>query len=161
MRTLKMVSTLHLLGLAAMLSRAFAIPSAADAAAKWQRNASNAAGDYAAGIQRVTENPLEKAARAADTWQMAVSDQRAKTKFARKLRAYPFEQWKSIASQFGQQRYSQGVQSKQAQFEAAIGPVLAFEANLQNQVKQLPNATLADRRARMNAWFDGMSNFGQ
>lgn len=133
--------------------------TAAEVASKWQRNATNAAADYAAGIAAVTDNPLAKAASAADTWVARVSSAEAKAKFERKLRAFPFDQWKSIAAQFGQTRYSQGVQNKASKFEQGIGPVLAYERAFIERLKAMPNATSGDRRQRMNAWFDYMSNY--
>jgi hypothetical protein len=142
-----------------MFTCAMAIPTAAAAASKWSSRSSAAAPEYAAGIAAVTDNPLAKAAAAASFWQSQVNTAEAKSKFVRKLNAYPFDQWKAIAAQYGQSRYAQGVSGKQAKYETAIAPVLAFEATLQQQVKAMPKTTLQDRIQRSAAWQMGMAKY--
>lgn len=128
-------------------------------ATKWTQNAQNAAQAYAQGIASVTQNPLAQAAAAADLWQQRVNTQQAKQKFQRKLNAFPFDQWKSIAAQFGQSRYSQGVADKSGKYAAAIGPVLAYERAGLAQIEGMPKTTLQDRIQRAVAWMQYMSNY--
>lgn len=126
--------------------------TAEQVAAKWSQRASNAASDYAAGIAAVTSNPLAKAAQSADLWQQRVNDPSVKAKFVRKLNAFPFDQWKAIAAQYGQSRYSQGVSSKTDKYATAIAPVLAYEAAGLAQIESMPKVTLEDRIQRSAAW---------
>ena len=126
---------------------------------KWQARASAAASDYASGIAAVTDNPLAKAAHAADLWQQRVNDPATKAKFQRKLNAFPFDQWKAIAAQFGQSRYSQGVQNKSAKYSAAIGPVLAYERAGLAAIERMPKTTIDDRIQRASAWIRYMSEY--
>lgn len=133
--------------------------SADQVASKWSRNAQNAAQDYAAGIAAVTQNPLSQAAAAADLWQQRVNTAQAKAKFQRKLNAFPFDQWKAIAAQFGQSRYSQGVADKANKYAQAIGPVLAYERAGLAQIESMPKTTLQDRIQRATAWMQYMANY--
>lgn len=133
--------------------------SADQVAQKWQTRAGAAAPDYATGIAAVTENPMAKAAAAADLWQQRVQDPSVKAKFQRKLNSASFEAWKAGAAQFGAQRYANGVQNKSAKYAAAIGPVLAYERQLLQTINSMPKATLQDRIQRSNAWINGMAQY--
>ena len=133
--------------------------TAAAVAAKWNTNASAAGTAYAAGIAAVTENPMAKAAQAVQTWQQAVNDPATAAKFVRKLNAADFNAWKAQAAAPGARRYVQGVSDKQAKYEAAIAPVLAYIQGGLPAIQNMPKGTLAARQQRMNAWFTYMSNY--
>jgi hypothetical protein len=51
------------------------------------------------------------------------------------------------------------VSQSQDKYQARIAGVLAYESNLQQQIRNMPNATLADRVARAAAWINGMANY--
>lgn len=133
--------------------------TAEQVASKWSTRASAAAADYAAGIEGVTSNPLDAAAAAADLWQARVNDPATKAKFQRKLRAYPFDQWKAAAAQFGQSRYSSGVTQKTQKYQQAIGNVLAYERAGLAAIERMPKTSLEDRIARSAAWQRYMSKY--
>lgn len=130
-----------------------------DVAAKWSRNAQNAAQDYVQGVNRVTVSPTAQAAAAVTTWQARVSSTAAAQKYVRKLNAVTLEQWKARVDAVGQSRYSQGVSAAESKFQAAMVNLLPFIDNLRAQIKAMPNATLQDRIQRANAWINGMAQY--
>lgn len=126
---------------------------------KWAQRASNAAGDYKAGVNDVTENPMDKAAAAVDTWQRRVSSPEARSKFVSNLQGRPISDWKSAATGKGAQNYVTGVQAAESKMTAFAQDVAPFMLALQQRVRSMPNATAADRQARAIAWMTGMAEY--
>ena len=84
--------------------------SAAEAAEKWQRRASQASGDYASGINRVTEAPGAKAARKKDKWRAGLERAAQEGTWEKRVAAVSLDDWKEAAITKGAQRFSGGVQ---------------------------------------------------
>jgi len=68
--------------------------------------------------------------------------------------------WKAAtiakASNFGT-----GFSAGRQKYADAIGPVLAFEAQLQQQIDSMPSATIQDSINRMAAWANGLHQWAQ
>lgn len=128
-------------------------------AAKWKTRSSGAAADYAAGVAAVTDNPMQKAAAAADLWQQRLAQQEVKDKFRRKLQAVTLESWKAIVASVGQSRYSAGVTEKGDKYAKAIGPVLAYERAGLAAIQRMPNVTPEDKAQRAAAWVRYMAAY--
>lgn len=129
------------------------------AAANWSTRTAASAGRYKEGISGTTENPMDKAAAKADTWFSRVQEAHANNRFANSLAGRPIQDWKGPAMDKGATNYVTGAQagkSKYAAFAADFFPVLAQNVAA---VKQMPNATKGDRKARMNEMFDRSSNY--
>lgn len=99
-----------------------AIPSAADAATRWQQGFAASGQKWAAGIDAVTVAPGQLAAAASSRW--LANTQAAANKYAANVAKVSLQQWKSDAVTKGQSRLATGAQVGMAKYQAKIGPVL-------------------------------------
>lgn len=98
------------------------IPSAADAAAKWQQGFGAAGASWAAGIEAVTVAPGQLAAAAMPRYLSGV--QANANKWAANSAAVTLATWKQQSINKGQARLATGAQTGMAKYQAKIGPVL-------------------------------------
>lgn len=104
------------------------MPSAADAAAKWQQNFGAAGPAWAAGIESVTVAPGQAAAAAQNLYLTGV--QQNVGKWAQRVAAVPLATWKQTSVQKGQGRLASGAQAGMAKYQAAIQKVLDAEKSI-------------------------------
>lgn len=128
----------------------------------WQRwsDGMNAAGDkMRAGINRVQITPAAAAIAAQSkmraNWLQAVDS----GKWANNLGAMTLAIWQRAMIDKGIPRIADGVRGSQTRVTNFANALLAFETNLQNQVRAMPNITPQDREARVLAWMRGMRTF--
>ena len=110
-----------------------AMPSAADAAARWATNLPAAQQKYVAGVQAVTVAPGTLAARASATW--AANTAAAQSKFARNSAAVTLQAWQQQTATKGAQRLASGAQAAQSKVEQTFAKL--FPA-IQQAVSSLP-----------------------
>jgi hypothetical protein len=131
-----------------------AMADAATIASNWAQAMSGAGAKYSAGIQRVTESPMAKAAANVQGYLQGIQDAVASGKWVAGLNRVPLQAWKDAATQTGAQRLASGAakaKPKVLAFLQAFLPVL--QANV-NQVRGMPNATYEERKARALAMMD-------
>lgn len=133
--------------------------SAAEIAAKQIRRAQEAAQDYTAGVQGVTEAPSAKAIRKKDKLRSNFNAAIDSGKWENNLAAVSLEEWKTTTAEKGSARFSAGV-------EAARPKIEAFHQDLQNhlqatkgEIDNMPDATPEQRDARMLANVRRMRKF--
>jgi hypothetical protein len=139
------------------------LPSATEAAANWRAGIQANQGKYQRGVERVTESPTSKAA-SADAQQRYLNGTQSAVnsgKMAARLNSVSLAQWKQETLSKGAPRWQQaaGIVSVQQKVERRLGEVLAYESAGIDTIRAMPTATSADRRSRMNAWFDYMEAF--
>lgn len=136
------------------------IVDAGTAASRWVQSAGSAQQRYTEGVQATQKDPTQLAinaqAKLVQNFNAAVSSGR----YARGLQAVGQAGWKS-ATVAKASNYSTGIQASQDKYLAAIGPVLQFEAQLQQQISAMPSTTLQDSINRMAAWATGLHNWAQ
>lgn len=120
-----------------------------EVAAKWSRNASNATQDYRSGIEGVTENPLEKAAQAAEKMKQNIIKSIDDGSWQAGLMAFGFQEWRQRTAEIGSQRYAQGVQAAQPKMQRFMGEFLPYLDRVKAEVDRMPNLTLEDNINRM------------
>ncbi len=131
----------------------------ATVAKKWSQNLQNATAQIAAGVQAVQVAPTQLAARAQATMKARLVAAIDSGKWAKGLQAVSLSDWQQAMTNKGIPRVAQGAvdaETKQTTFYAKLLP---YVASVSAQIKQMPNATAADRKARMLANFDAMSQF--
>jgi hypothetical protein len=136
------------------------IVDAQTAADRWAGSAGVAQQRYTEGIQATTVDPTALAvaqqAKLVSNFTAAVNNGR----WARALQRVGGAGWKSAAiakaSNFGT-----GFSAGRQKYADAIGPVLAFEAQLQQQIDAMPSATIQDSINRMAAWANGLHQWAQ
>ncbi len=104
------------------------MPTAADAAARWQSQFGAAGPRWAQGIEAVTTAPGVAAAAAQDRYLSGV--QQSAPKWARNVASVPLATWKAVSIQKGQGRLASGAQAGMAKYQAAIGKVLDAEKSI-------------------------------
>lgn len=129
------------------------------AAQHWAQGMANAQQKMVDKVNAVTVNPSQLAIAAAPVWQSAVSSPQALAKYKSGLAKAP--DWKTMMISKGIPRAIDGARMAVEKFAAAIAPVLAFGASLRARIKSMPSGPRgsAQRKARMNAWFDGMAQY--
>jgi hypothetical protein len=136
-----------------------AMKTAAEVAAKWQRNSANAVEDFKKGIQAVTESPTQKAAqhldRAAANFAAAVSSGR----MARKLQAVTLQQWQAAATGKGAQRFASGVQAATPKMAAFMQAFLPVAQAASQEVQSMPKGTTEAAVDRVRAVISKFKQF--
>lgn len=101
-----------------------AMPSASDAAAKWQQNTAGATSRYQAGVKAVTVAPGQAAARQANLWLAKVTASR--DKWASNTSRVTLAEWQEAAANKGAARLASGVQAAQPRYEQALSKLLPY-----------------------------------
>lgn len=131
--------------------------SAQEWAENWQKGLSNNAQKIRRGIERTKKNPMQRAIAAIPkmrtNFNAAVDDGRVERGFA----GVSFEEWRSKAITKGLPRIEQGAKEALPDvMRVAAALIPHIDAGLA-ALENMPSTTMADNRARMNFWFDHMS----
>ena len=132
-----------------------AMPSAAEAAAKWATALPAAQQRYVDGINAVNVAPGQLAARAASTW--AANTAAAQGKFARNSAAVSLQSWQQAATTKGAQRLSSGAQAAQSKVESVFSKL--FPAINQAVASLPPRGDLEANIARSAAFARAMYKY--
>jgi hypothetical protein len=127
--------------------------------AKWAQNTQNATTYMKQGVQNVTTNPMDKAAAALPK---ALANYNARVNdgsMAAKMKAVTLPQWQDAMINKGIPRVAQGVTSAVPKTTTAFGKLLPYIDKGQKIVESMPNTSLVDSKARMNAFFDHMAAY--
>lgn len=105
-----------------------AIPSAAEAASRWQQGFGAAGQRWADGIEAVTVSPGQMAAAALPRYIAGV--QTNAQKWASRTASVSLAQWKQMAVSKGQSRLASGAQAGMAKYQQRIAAVLDAEKSI-------------------------------
>jgi len=126
---------------------------------KHARRLKAAVEDVRTGIDRVTENPCDKAAAKQDKMLANLTSAVSSGKWAAGLKRVSLEEWKRKARDIGVNRIAAGI-------DGAADKVVAFAEQLlphidreQAKIKAMPDVTLDDNINRMTTFIRGMANF--
>ena len=123
---------------------------------KWSANAQAAVAAYKQGIAKVTSSPTQKAAANLQTAKMNYAARVDDGSMAAKLNAVTLGDWQQITQNKGGANYPTGIQNALPKMVRALNKWVPIRNAIAAQVNQMPNASYADRKARMNAMIDGM-----
>lgn len=131
--------------------------TSAQVAEKWQRNYSASAQSFEEGINAITQNPMEKAIASKDKmiqkWTAAINN----GKWEAGLRSIGLAEWKAKTIRLGKQRMAEGAKEGMNNTKKFFDYWLPITNQLRDKIATMPNASKADRRARLNAAFDFLS----
>lgn len=131
--------------------------SAEEYAEKWARRLSGATADISRGIDRTTEAPGLKAAKAKDKMLTKLTESVQSGRWERNVGAVSLEDWKTAAKTKGVGRIGQGVEAaKASQAQMAQKLLAAVDASVA-VVKTMPSTTLEDNIARSAAYMREMN----
>lgn len=128
-------------------------------AEKWARRLSGATEDIRSGVESVTEAPGKKAAEKKAKWAAKMAEAATQEKWARNIAAVTLDDWKRAITEVGIPRISAGVNANVPKMAKFGEQLLSYQNANIGKIKGMPDVTLADSKARMDAWFDIMSKF--
>jgi hypothetical protein len=130
-----------------------------DFAEKWARRLSGASEDIRKGVERVTEAPGAKAAQKKAKWVAKITDAATQDKWAKNVSAVTVDEWKRRTLEVGIGRVSSGVTASVGKMQKFGEQLLSYQESNLPKIRSMPDVTLGDTKARMDAWFDIMSKF--
>jgi hypothetical protein len=133
--------------------------TAAEFQEKHARRLSAAIPDVQKGIDRVTENPCEKAAAKQEKMIANLTESVRSGKWAAGLKRVDLASWKKAARDVGAARITAGINAAKEKVIAFATDLLRHEDTLKSKVDSMPDVTLEDNINRMIAWSRGMSEF--
>lgn len=135
-----------------------AIPSASEVRARYVAAAGAAQQRYVDGVLGTSKDPTQLAIAAQPKMLSNFNQAIQSGRFQRNLAKVGKAGWQA-ATQAKAGNYSTGINAAGDKYEAAIGPVLQIEAQLQQQIAGMPNATFQDSINRMVAFSTGLHNW--
>lgn len=114
---------------------------------KWSGRLSGATAEIAAGIDRVTQAPGQKAAAKADKWLANV--QAAADKWKTRVGSVTLEEWKRAAKEIGVPRVGTGAQAKKGKFASFMTEFAPHLEALDAKLASMPDNTFEQRLQRM------------
>lgn len=115
--------------------------------------------DIARGIERVTENPCEKAAAKQDKMLQNLTAAVSSGKWAAGLKRVSLEQWKRKAKDVGVNRIAAGIDAAGDKVQAFAEELLPHIDREREKLASMPDLTLDDSINRMTSFIRGMANF--
>lgn len=131
----------------------------AKVAQKWSDRLSAAGPDMLEGIQGVTTAPGESAAQREDTMRQRLLEALNSGKWREAVRAITLGQWQEAMRIKGVPRATEAARTSKPKMEAFQREFLPFAEQVSAEIRQMPNATQADREARMLANVRRMREF--
>lgn len=125
-----------------------AIPSAADAAQRWQQGFGAAGPRWAAGIEAVTTPPGQLAAAAQGRYISGV--QQNVNKWASRVAGVSLAQWKQVSVEKGQGRLASGATSGMPKYQQRIAAVLDAEKSI---ISSLPPRGTVEQNIQRSSQF--------
>lgn len=133
--------------------------TAAEFQEKHARRLKGAVEDVRKGIDRVTENPCEKAAAKQDKMLTNLTAAVSSGKWAAGLKRVSLEDWKKNTRDIGVNRIAAGIDGAKVKVVAFAEQLLPHIDREQAKIKAMPDVTLDDNINRMTSFIRGMANF--
>jgi len=133
--------------------------SATEFQEKHARRLKGAVEDVRKGIDRVTENPCDKAAAKQDKMLTNLTAAVSNGKWAAGLKRVTLEEWKRKARDIGVNRIAAGIDGAKEKVVAFAEVLLPHIDRGQDKIKAMPDVTLDDNINRMTSFIRHMSEF--
>jgi len=128
-------------------------------AEKWRRRLQGATQDIAAGIQRVTENPAQKAIAKQSLLRDRFNASIDSGKWAKGLNRVTLNDWKQAAINKGVPRIAQGAADGESKYQAFAAQFYPYVESVQQEIDAMPKGSLEDSIARSTAAIRAMAKF--
>ncbi len=126
---------------------------------KHARRLKAAVEDVRKGIDRVTENPCDKAAAKQDKMLANLTRSVTDGKWAAGLKRVTLEEWKRKARDIGVNRIAAGIDGAKEKVVAFAEVLLPHIDRGQDKIKAMPDVTLDDNLNRMTSFIRHMADF--
>ncbi len=130
-----------------------------EVALKWSTKLGQATPAITAGVNRVTENPAEKAlaaqAKMVTNWNASIND----GKWAAGLGRVSLSSWKNDMLTKGVARIASGAKAAEPKMQAFMTDFLPFVTTVQNEIDDMPDLSIEDSIARATHWMRRTAEF--
>jgi len=126
---------------------------------KHARRLKGAVEDMRTGVERVTESPTAKAAKAADKMKARIVASIDNGKWAAGLNRVSLDEWKSKMLTKGVNRVAQGIDEASGKVEAFYADLLPHIDRGKEKIAKMNDVTLEDSINRMTTFIRHMSSF--
>lgn len=133
--------------------------TAQEAAQKHATRTKAATEDMKKGVQKVTENPCEKAAASQDKMLAHLQESVSNGKWAAGLRKVTLEDWKTKMISKGAPRVAAGIDAALPKTTAFMNELLPAIDSAKAEISSMPSMTLEDNINRMNTYVRRMAQF--
>ncbi len=133
--------------------------TAQEIAEKHARNLKNSVQDIRRGVERLTENPMEKAAGQEDKMRQNLLKSIDSGKWKAGLMRVSLEEWKEAVLTKGIDRIAVGIDAALPAQVEFYGQLIEHQNRLSAKINNMPDLTLEDSIARMTAQVRGMADF--
>ena len=133
--------------------------TAAEFQEKHARRLTASIDDVRKGIERVTENPCQKAAASKDKMLANLTAAVQSGKWASGLNRVSLDDWKTKARDVGVNRIAAGINAAKPKVIAFAEKLLPHIDAQSAKIKNMPSITLEDNIARMTTFVRGMASF--
>lgn len=116
--------------------------SVAEAVQRWSERGAASGDRVTAGVNAVTESPMEKAAARKDAWMEGVRRAFNSGKYENNLRAVSLNDWKQAMLKKGVPNMQNGYQQGKAKFQRFMTEWLPYAQQISENVKVMPKGTL-------------------
>lgn len=118
-------------------------------AAKWASKMAGATQDYVDGVNAVTEAPGVAAAAHQDTLVTRFNQAVQSGQWASAVQSVSLSDWKTATTKYGAQNLQSGAAKGQAKMLRYMQAAAPEYSRIKSEIRSMPNATDADRQARM------------
>ena len=126
---------------------------------KWKARTTDASAAYVAGAEATDKDPTALAIAAIPYMRSRIIDAIDSGRVANGLRRAGKTGWLAGVTGKGKTNFESGVANADAAFLAGFTPLLQYIGSKLPAVRAMPATTSAERKARMNSWFDTMSAY--
>lgn len=133
------------------------MPTPQEQADRYAKGVADKVSQYKAGIQRVNVSPTALAAQKIQKMRANFNAAIDSGKTAAGLNRVTLPAWQQQASTKGAANLATGAAAAKPKMIATLSAQRAAVEQLRNEIHNMPNDTPGDRKARANAWFDGMA----
>jgi len=130
-----------------------------EAAEKLATRLKGATTDMRKGVDRVAENPMEKAAAKEDKMKAKILEAIDTGKWAGNLRKVTLEEWKKAMRDKGIPRVAAGIDAAVPKMTAFFEQLFPYQDSLKARIKGMPDLTIEDSVARVSEWVREMGKF--
>jgi hypothetical protein len=121
---------------------------------KWVRRAQGAGQDFIDGVKNTTVNPMEEAAKNTAKALNNYTESVTSGRMERALRKVTKDSWIKSTVEKGASRFTTGVAAGKEKMQAFMQDFLPYAETVSNDIKNMPDITFEDAKARMLAAVD-------
>lgn len=125
----------------------------------WRDRLNNSVDRIRQGVQRLTENPLQKAAARADAWIAGLQEAYQTGRWAKNVASVSLDQWKNAMLNKGVPRIQQGTAAAEDIMKDFAAQLINHLNTILPEIERMPKVTLEDSINRVTTFIRRMSEF--